>query len=78
MMSGGLALTLMGLLMVIGVKRKWRILLHPPDHVWIFTIWPYSLMKGPRYNERFFAVYHVIGGVVLCSVGLVFLLLSAA
>ena len=65
-----LVIILIGLVVIIGVQRRWHCLLHPPDRIWIFPIWPYALMKGPRFNERFFATYHLIGGIVLTFVGL--------
>jgi len=64
---------LIGLVVIIGVKRKWHYLLHPPDHIWIFPLWPYALMKRPRFNEGFFATYHLIGGIGLVFVGIVFI-----
>jgi len=67
---------LLGLIVAIGAWRNWNIFLHPPDRIGLIKLWPYSLMKGPRFNAHFFATYHLISGIVVSVVGLTLFLIA--
>jgi hypothetical protein len=67
---------LLGLIVTIGARRRWHYLLHPPSRLWIFKLWPYALMKGPRFDKEFFATCHFIGGIVVSLIGFAFFFYS--
>lgn len=70
-----LATILIGLVIIVGARRKWHFLLYPPRQLWIFPLWPYALMTSPRFNAKFFATYHFISGIIFVVGGLALFIL---
>ncbi|GBE05146.1 MAG TPA: hypothetical protein ENG95_04205 [Nitrospirae bacterium] len=68
----GLLSILIGLIIIIGVKQKWRFFVNPPDHIWIFPIWPYAVMKGTS-SEKFIPTYNLICGIMGVIIGVLFM-----
>lgn len=68
-LAGGGIGVLTGLIMIVGTLRRWSVFLRPIDRIWRFKIYPDAWMKGPAFNERFFYVYHLVGGVIALVVG---------
>ena len=64
------------MIQIVGTLRKWRVFLRPIDRLWKFKIYPEAWMKGPSFNERFWYVYHLTGGVIFLLVGFFFLAVS--
>lgn len=66
---------LSGVIIVIGISRKWRIFMSPPDHIWIFPLGPYVFVKDTKY-ERFIPTYNMILGITMIVVGILFILIA--
>jgi hypothetical protein len=74
-LSVSLAAVVIGLVIAVGARRKWRVLLNPPKRLWIIPLWPYALMTNRRFNSKFFATYHFVSGIIFVVIGLAMFIL---
>ncbi len=72
----GLLVALTGIIIVIGSLCRWRFFLNPHGHIWFFKIWPDAFMRGSKFNERFFIIYNLIGGILGIIIGIILFLIA--
>ncbi len=70
-----LVTVVIGLVIAVGARRKWHVLLNPPKSLWGVPLWPYALMTSHRFNSKFFATYHFVSGIIFIVVGLAMFIL---
>jgi hypothetical protein len=66
---------LIGIVIVYGIRKGWNVLIHPPHHISGIPIWPYSLVRGTRF-EKYIGLYNLVGGIVGIIVGTLFILIA--